>query len=118
MSKKEKHFVKTSEEIRERLVSPMGYCFASDRIMVDGLKVGYMYRENPDNDQDSGWRFFAGDEDDDYANTPENLEIYDLNTIAHCDKEIIPFLEAPYGTAFGKNDNGVFEEEPFEPPLD
>ena len=39
-----------------------GSCFASDRITVDGMKVGYLYREPPDNSDDSGWRFFAGDE--------------------------------------------------------
>lgn len=40
-------------------------CFATDRILVDGCKVGYMYREEPDSDSsmpDSGWRFNAGDE--------------------------------------------------------
>jgi len=111
MAKKEKQFKKTAGDISKRIVPPMGYCLASDRITVDGLKVGYMYRENPDNDQDSGWRFFAGDEDDEYANNPENVDIYDVNTIAHYDNEIIPFLEAPCDTAFGRNDNGIFEEE-------
>jgi len=27
-----------------RLVPSMGGCFASDRILVDGTRVGYMYR--------------------------------------------------------------------------
>lgn len=44
-------------------------CFAKDRILVDGCKVGYMYREEPDVDcemADSGWRFTAGDESEEY----------------------------------------------------
>ena len=43
-------------------------CFATDRILVDGEKVGYMYREEPadGNDWDSGWRFTAGDESQEY----------------------------------------------------
>ena len=118
MAKKVKQFKKTDTDLEIRLVPPMGYCMATDRITVDGLKVGYMYRENPDNDQDSGWRFFAGDEDDDYANSPENIEIYDVNTIAHYDNAIIPFLELTYGTALGRNENGQFEEEPFEPQME
>ena len=31
-------------------------CIASDRIMVEGRKVGYMYREHADRKEDSGWR--------------------------------------------------------------
>jgi hypothetical protein len=62
-----------------------------------------MYRENPDNDVDSGWRFFAGDETDDYANDPENIAIYDVNTIANYDPGIIPLLGAPHGSAFERH---------------
>ena len=42
---------------------PQG-CFATDRILVDGCRVGYCYREEPeegDENWDSGWRFTAGD---------------------------------------------------------
>ena len=80
-----------------------GYCIATDRITVDGLPVRYMYREAPDKPGDSGWRFFAGDESDDYANDAENLALYDVNTIANYDQDIIPHLSAPYGSAFERN---------------
>ena len=87
-------------------------CFATDRIMVDGCKVGYMYREAPDEGRpDSGWRFFAGDESDEYTNDLSHVGIYRLNTIANYDPEIIPFLTAPYGSAFGRDADGVFREE-------
>ena len=77
-------------------------CIVSDRITKEGFKVGYMYREIPDGESpfgeyDSGWRFFAGDEDDEYANNPENLDIYSLNTICNYSPDIIPLLHAPYG---------------------
>ena len=52
-----------------------------------------MYREMPDNEKDSGWRFFSGNESDEYANNPDNLNIYDINTIAEIDISIIPYLE-------------------------
>lgn len=95
-------------------------CLATDRIMVDGCKVGYMYREEPDDDTnfgqvDSGWRFFSGDEDDEYANTSENIGIYELNTICNYDEAIIPFLNAPYNSAFYRDENGNFVEEDFFP---
>ena len=111
---KKKVFIKKSEELSEKLVDSMGFCLATDRILIDGLKVGYMYRENPDEEQDSGWRFFAGDEDEDYLDNPNNIGVYEVNTIAHYDKDIIPFLNAPYNTSFGRNEENIFEEEPFE----
>ncbi|MBB5055742.1 hypothetical protein HDF16_000411 [Granulicella aggregans] len=77
-----------------------GSCIASDRITADGALVGFMYREQPDDQYDSGWRFLAGDESDDYANTPKNLGLYDVNTIANYDSAIIEHLDAPFGTAF------------------
>ena len=80
----------------------MGGCIASDRITVDGTRVGYMYREQPDNDVDSGWRFFAGDESPEYAETADNFTVYDVNTICNYDPAIIPFLGAPSGSAFAR----------------
>lgn len=80
------------------LIPPMGGCIATDKITVDGLKVDYMYRENPNNDLDSGWRFFSGTEDQDYVDNPDNSMVYDVNTIANYDKAIIPYLNLPYGT--------------------
>lgn len=58
-----------------------GYVMAT-KMLVDGRrKVRFMYHETPDGAQDSGWRFFCGDEDDTYVNNPEHIAIYDINTI-------------------------------------
>lgn len=83
-----------------------GSCIATDMITVQGDKVGSMYREDPDpeNAADSGWHFFSGTEDDEYANDPSNLQIYDVNTIANYDPEIIPFLDAAAPSAFARDD--------------
>ena len=90
-----------------------GHCIATDLITVHGERVGYMYRERPDpaNETDSGWHFFSGMEDDDYANNPDNLQFYDVNTIANYDPEIIPFLDAPIPSAFARDsETGEFVE--------
>ena len=86
-------------------------CFATNKIGVEGKKVGYMYREEPDTSfPDSGWRFFSGDETDEYANNPDNVKIYCLKTICKYDKSIVPHLNSPYGVAYVKV-NGVFVKE-------
>lgn len=80
-----------------------GGCIASDRIPVDGCPVGYMYREAPHDDHDSGWRFLAGDEDDAYMDEPENHSVYDVNTIANYDPAIVDLLDFPVGAAFARD---------------
>ena len=42
-------------------------CIATNRITVEGCKVVYCYREEPDGGWDSGWRFTAGDESEAYG---------------------------------------------------
>ena len=111
----EKRFKLRSDEIRP-LAPGRGGCYATDHITVDGHRVGYMYRERADGNFDSGWRFFSGLESDEYANDPENLAIYDVNTIANYDPEIIPLLDAPVGVAFARDlGTGKFVEEAFTP---
>lgn len=93
------------------LVTGYGSCFASDMITVEGRKVAFMYREEDDFDGDSGWRFMSGYESPEYMDNPDNHTIYDVNTIANYDPEIIPFLDAPAGSAFERpNGKGPFVE--------
>ena len=96
-----KKYVISKENIRA-LVPAMGGCFATDRIMVVGKKINYMYREAPDRQDDSGWRFFAGDEDQAYINDPGHTGVYAVNTVANYDPDIIPYLNTPAPCAFEK----------------
>jgi|SRR5690554_4733569 len=95
----EKKFKLTPEDIKE-LVPPMGYCFASDKITIDGLPIGYMYRETPMEEEDSGWRFFSGTEDEEYIDDDKNIEAFEVNVIANFDQAIIPYLNSPFDTDF------------------
>lgn len=115
MNSRNKIFKLRPEQVRQ-VVSNLGSCYASDRITVDGSPVGYMYREEPDNDIDSGWRFFAGDESQEYSDTPDNFAIYEVNTICNYDSTVVPYLNATYGSAFGRIEGTEkFEIEGLEP---
>lgn len=83
-------------------------CFATDRIIVDGAEIRFMYREMPLDNQDSGWRFMAGDEDDEYMNDTSKSGIYHLNTLCNYEPSILKFLDEPYGSMFIRNKNGEF----------
>lgn len=82
----------------------MGGCIAPDTITVDGLKVRFMYRTEPNNDLDSGWKFFSGTESEEYLDNVDNSCIYDVNTIANYDPAIIPYLDYPIGTELERID--------------
>ena len=87
-------------------------CFVSNKITKDGYKVGYMYRENPDdNFPDSGWRVLAGNEEVSYMDNPDNCHIFAINTVCNYDEDIIPYLDAEIGSDFVRVDNSKFEKD-------
>ena len=98
----EKSFRLRADQLRP-IATNRGGCIASDRITVDGQAVGYMYRERPRNNLDSGWRFLAGDESEEYMADSGKHSVYDVNTIANYDPSIIPFLDSPEGSAFERD---------------
>jgi hypothetical protein len=109
-------FFKKNDNETKTLVPPMGYCLASNLLMKKSKKVGYMYREKPGKNEDSGWRFFSGEEDQEYSDNPNNFKIYDVNTIANYSPDIVPLINSPYGTAFGRDpDTGKLVKEEFHP---
>src|SRR4030095_11322961 len=102
MNVMDKTFKLAPEQIKQ-LISDERGCFATDRITVEGSRVGYMYREESDEEWESGWSFTAVNESEAYMNQPGNLAIYALNTIANYDSEIIPFLSAKVNSAFERD---------------
>ena len=89
----------------------MGYALAPKQLVRNRLKVRFMYREKPDTQQDSGWRFFSGFETDEYVNNPDNIGLYDIKTITEIDPDIVPFLNSPVGSAFEREHSS----QPFVP---
>jgi hypothetical protein len=103
----EKKFFIPADSLKN-LIKPMGACLASDKITVEGLPVKYMYREEPQFEADSGWRFFSGSETQEYVDNPSNSMFYDVNTIANYDLSIIPYLEMPIGVELERAANDIF----------
>ena len=92
-----KDFLNNPDAIKD-IVTGIGACIATNRITRDGQLVGFMYRERPEFEGDSGWRFLAGDEDDEYMDKNHNSKVFDVNTIANYDEAIVPYLKLSYGT--------------------
>ena len=93
------------------MIENFGYVMATKMLVDTKLRVGYMYREAPDNANDSGWRMFVGNETIEYVNNPENIGIYDVNTVVNIDSAIVSLLHNNVGTSFVRINKDTFMQE-------
>lgn len=101
-----RHIINTQHDDDDNLVNRYaGLCFVTKRVLEDGAPVGYLYREEPDNDDDSGWRFTANDESDDYMHDSANVALVSLGAVLSVDDRFIKLLDAPAGAAFAFDRN-------------
>lgn len=92
---------------RKNFLNKIGY--VSRKILEDGWKVGYMYREESLNEEDSGWSFMAGDEDEKYIDDSKNIVLIRLNELSQLDPDILSYIESPVGTALIRISSNEFE---------
>lgn len=85
-------------------------CLATHNILYEGRLVGYLYREEADYDDDSGWRFTAGDETDEYMEDANNSSYVSLGAVLCEDDSIVSLLEREVGAAFVRDEQGNFIE--------
>ncbi|HRI67666.1 MAG TPA: DUF2185 domain-containing protein [Polyangium sp.] len=90
----------------------IGYIIASNKVAKERKRVGYMYREVPDNDDDSGWRVFSGEETQDYADDAQNFAMYNASTILEIDPSVGAVLGTPAPVTFERNSAGKFVKVP------
>ena len=89
-------------------MNEFGYVLATKMLIDNKRKVRFMYREKG-KAGDSGWRFFCGDEDQKYTDNPNNIAIYDIQTVLDIDKSILPYINSFPGVAYERID----EEDTF-----
>lgn len=75
-------------------------CFVSKLVLEAGEPVTYMYRETPTNDDDSGWRFFSGQESQEYLDDPANILVCPVAFVAEHTTEVVPLLLNEPGAEF------------------
>ena len=85
-------------------------CFVTNNILYSGEPVGYLYREKPDNADDSGWRFTGGNETDEYMDDTSNFSFVSLGAVLREDDSFVALLEHETGVAFARDEKGNFVE--------
>lgn len=83
-------------------IAELGHAIASRRIVREGRKVRWMYREEPAAEYDSGWRFFCDEED---AGDEGAFGMFPVITVAEADPTIVPFLLREPPCAFERGDD-------------
>ncbi|MDO5073029.1 MAG: DUF2185 domain-containing protein [Neisseria animaloris] len=90
------------------LSTALGRCIASKTITENGEPVGFMYRESAVFDNDSGWRFFSGNETDEYTQDPDNFTVCNLSDITRHHPVTGDFIGQTEGTAWEADGKGSF----------
>ncbi len=93
----------TEEEVKK-------YAFVSRRAL-EADHIGYCYRDYPETNIDSGWRFLYGDEDEDYLDNPTNSEAIYPEDILSINPALEVILSAPINMEFEWNDESQSYEE-------
>lgn len=84
----------------------------SARVATDGRPVAWLYREETDRPNDSGWRMFAGDETQDYSDNPGNAIVVSIREVLKVSPDIEEVLDRPPGSAFERGTDGKFQPAP------
>lgn len=104
-----KYFLQVKEV--KQLIEDNRGCLVSDRISIEGCPIGYMVREEPsEGNPDSGWQFFAGDEDPAYLEDLSKVQVFALNTVCNYEQRIVELLDAPVGSAYERREDGSFQQ--------
>ena len=96
----------SNPDLIKPLIKPMGFCIISCKIIDESEPVGYMYRERAGEDEDSGWRFLSGTENEEYTDDEDNYKVVDVNIVANFEPAIIPHLNSKVDTEFERSEDG------------
>lgn len=101
----ERHIIDTEfEDTEPDIVEKyLPRCFVTRRVLYDGVKAGYLYREEPEEEHDSGWRIMAGDETDEYMDESANIFYVSLGAVLNEDDSFLSLLNASPGAAFTRD---------------
>lgn len=98
------HIIATEHDDDDNLVEKyIKRCFVTNHVLREGMQAGYLYREEPDDEEDSGWRITANDESDEYMEDSKNCAYVSLGAVLNQDDSFVELLESPVGSAFTRD---------------
>lgn len=93
----------------QALSSALDRCIATNTVAKQNRARRLPLPRSPVFENDSGWRFFSGDETDEYTDDPDNFSIVSLADIAKTNPETAALLSQPEGSAWELAEDGTFQ---------
>jgi len=76
--------------------------------VLERRQFNFMLRDDPNSEQDTGWTFFSGYEDDDFNSDSANFQVVSLGVLLNMDDSILEFLDASPPCAYERDGSGRF----------
>lgn len=111
------NLIQLKEDFQQKYQDYYKGCFVSKKIIDEGWKIGYFFKDEPVEEHDSGWCFMAGNEDDEYNNDINNIAILQLSEICEMDPLIDQYIGMPVGTKMIRVADDMFEEDDDTKPI-
>ncbi len=93
--------VERMRRVEERYFGPLSLlAIVTARVWEDGHPVRWLYRAEPHNERDSGWRVFSGDEPPEYTDDVSTARLVPLRELVDRHPELEGVFRAPVGSAF------------------
>lgn len=78
----------------------------SRMVTADNKPILWIFRDEPEDKEDSGWRIFSGDEEEDYFDEEDNFDWLTVAELLEKEPTIEPFIK--------HNPNSEFERDSVE----
>lgn len=99
-----RHVINTEHDDPENIVERYSKrCFVTNRVLDGTAPPGYLYREAPEREDDSGWRITAGDESEAYMDDPDNSSYVSLGAVLSRNDSFVHLLDTPEGCAYARD---------------
>jgi hypothetical protein len=93
--------VQRMQRVEEWWFGPLSLlAIVTARVQEEGRPIRWLYRAEPHNERDSGWRIFAGDEPPSYTDDPATARLVPLRELISRDRDLEALFRSPAGSAF------------------
>ena len=102
----------------QALSAALQYAIVSREISAGDAAAGFVYREEPAFEQDSGWRFFSGAESDEFCEDATNFDTLPLSQALELCPEAAALMKESAGAWEWDDERGGFQAAPDWQPQD
>lgn len=89
---------KKAEEKELMKTHNLGGCIVTKSLYEGTSKLKWIFREEPVNPVDNGWRAIGDSDTEEYINTPGNNLVVDFDRLVEIEPAVLAIYEMPVGT--------------------